>query len=136
MNYSTTARTIEAQQRTLAEGFATAVKSQDIALMKSVTCGTASWSLPGNNLISGDAQGADAMPRRGQLLAEYGVNIQVEYMAYGQRGFGFLLHNTGSRLGRVLDEHLTSVFQTTDGLISQVDTYISDVEMLDRYFAP
>ena len=120
----------------LANGFATAIKSQDKALMRSVTCSGVVWSLPGSNLISGDAEGVDGLLRRGRLLAENGVNIEVEYLVYGRYGFGFLLHNTGSRLGRVLDEHLTSVCQTKDGLISRVDTYISDVEMLDRYFAP
>ncbi len=127
-------REIEAHQRALGEGFAAAVKSQDSALMRSVTSDDVTWSLPGTNLISGDAHGVDAILRRSRLLAEYGVNIDVEHMVYGRRGFGFLLHNTGNRLGRMLDEHLTSIFQATDGLINQVDTYISDVEMLDRYF--
>lgn len=113
-----------------------AIRSQDKALMSSLTCAGVIWSLPGTNLISGEAEGVDALLRRGRLLAEHGVNIEVEYMVYGLNGFGFLLHNTGSRLGRILDEHLTSVFQTTDGLISRVDTYISDVDMLDSYFAP
>jgi hypothetical protein len=45
------------------------------------------------------------------------------------------LHNTGSHHGRTLDEHLTTVTQFEGDKVKRLDTFISDVNMLDSYFA-
>lgn len=125
----------EDDMRALANTFAQAIRTQDPELLGSITTEEVVWSLPGDNVISGNARGVDAILRRGRLLAAYGVNIELVHVVYGRSGFGLLLHNTGLRLGRILDEHLTSVFQPRGMLIDAVDTYISDVAMLDSYFA-
>lgn len=125
----------EDDMRTLANTFAQAIKTQDPELLGSIATDAIVWSLPGDNVISGNARGVDAILRRGRLLAAYGVNIELVHIVYGRSGFGLLLHNTGHRLGRALDEHLTSIFQPRGMLIDAVDTYISDVAMLDHYFA-
>ena len=125
----------EVEMSALASRFAKAIKSQDEELLRSVTTADVVWSLPGSNVISGNAKGSAAILRRGKLLADYGVNIAIDHVVYGRTGFGLLLHNTGKRLGRVLDEHLTTVFQPRGAMIAAIDTYISDVTMLDDYFA-
>ncbi len=125
----------EDDMRALANTFAQAIRTQDPELLGSITTDEVVWSLPGDNVISGNARGVDAILRRGRLLAAYGVDIELVHVVYGRSGFGLLLHNTGLRLGRILDEHLTSVFQPRGMLIDAVDTYISDVAMLDSYFA-
>jgi len=45
------------------------------------------------------------------------------------------LHNTGRFDGKVLDEHLTTVIHLDGGKIRRLDTYISDIAMLNAYFA-
>jgi hypothetical protein len=45
------------------------------------------------------------------------------------------LHNTGNLDGKVLDEHLTTVIHLDDDKIRRLDTFISDVGMLNAYFA-
>lgn len=125
----------ELNMRELANDFAKAIRTQDLDLLNSITTGDVVWSLPGSNVISGNARGGAAILRRSILLADYGVDIAIEHIVFGLTGFGLLLHNTGERLGRVLDEHLTTVFQPRGALIETLDTYISDVTMLDEYFA-
>jgi uncharacterized protein len=50
-------------------------------------------------------------------------------------GVALLLHNTGNQNGRILDEYLTTVRTLRDGKIARLDTYISDIEMVNTYFA-
>lgn len=121
--------------RELADRFSRALRAQDHELLRSVTTDDVAWSLPGNNVISGNAKGPAAILRRSRLLADYGVDIAIDHVVYGLTGFGLLLHNTGNRLGRELDEHLTTVFQLQGALVARLDSYISDVTMLDDYFA-
>jgi uncharacterized protein len=119
----------------LAGRFRKATSTQDQELLRSMTTDDVVWSLPGNNIISGNARGVAAILRRSRLLADYGVDIAIDHVVYGLTGFGLLLHNTGNRLGRVLDEHLTTVFQLRGTLVATLDSYIADVTMLDDYFA-
>jgi hypothetical protein len=48
---------------------------------------------------------------------------------------GLLFHNTGNQNGRILDESLTTVCTLRDRKIARLDTYISDIEMVNAYFA-
>ena len=62
------------------------------------------------------------------------VKIQLEYVVYGLRDVAVQLHNTGRSDGKVLDEHLTTVIHLDAGKIRRLDTFISDVAMLNAYF--
>ncbi len=126
----------EAQRRALVATFAAALKTQDAAKLCGLMSDDVTWSLPGTSAVSGVAHGLDGILARVRMLAEFGVNIEVTHVVVGLTGAALLLHNTGSRGGRVFDEHLTTVFQIEADLISRIDTYISDVAMLDAYFAP
>jgi ketosteroid isomerase-like protein len=46
-----------------------------------------------------------------------------------------LLHNTGEANGRVLDEQLAAVFTFRGDKIARLDTYLSDVAMMEDFFA-
>ena len=48
---------------------------------------------------------------------------------------GIMLHNTGKCKGRVLDEYLSSIFKLQGEKICRIDTYITDVPMLNAYVA-
>jgi uncharacterized protein len=66
---------------------------------------------------------------------QYGVNVEIQHVVLGYEGVGLLLHNTGKRGGRVLDEYLTTVCTLREGKIARLDTYISNIEMVNAYFA-
>ena len=84
--------------------------------------------------MSGEARGVDAIFQRSETLRGYGVNIDIEHVVYGFRDVALHLHNTGQRDGRILDEHLTTVCHLDGEKIRRLDTFISDVEMLDAFF--
>jgi len=54
---------------------------------------------------------------------------------YGLQDVALHLHNTARYAGQVLDEHLTTVIHLGGGKIRRLDTFISDVPMLNEYFA-
>jgi uncharacterized protein len=72
---------------------------------------------------------------RANIFASYPLNIHIEYVVFGLEGVALLLHNTGQREGRVLDEHLTTVCQLDGSRIKRLDTYVSDIQMVNDYFA-
>lgn len=92
------------------------------------------WSLPGSSTMSGEARGIDAILKRSEILQSFGVEIEIEHIVYGLRDVALHLHNTGKRDGRILDEHLTTVCHLHGDKIRRLDTFISDVEMLNAFF--
>ncbi len=52
----------------------------------------------------------------------------------GLHGVALSLNNTAKRSDIVLDEHLATVFILRDGKIAAINTYLSDVEMLNWFF--
>lgn len=84
--------------------------------------------------MSGEARGIDAILKRSEILESFGVEIEIEHVVYGFRGVALRLHNTGKRDGRILDEHLTTVCHLDGDKIRRLDTFISDVEMLNAFF--
>ena len=125
----------DTQKKEIALTFIRSLQQRDPTLLKTVLTDDAVWSLPGNNQISGEAAGADAIVARGQFLGEHGVNFEVLHVIYGYEGMGIMLHNTGKCKGRVLDEFLSSIFKLQGDKICRIDTYITDVPMLNAYVA-
>jgi hypothetical protein len=56
------------------------------------------------------------------------------HVILGYEGVALQLHNTGQWKGNVLDEYLTTVCTVRDGKIARLDTYISDIPMVNKYF--
>ena len=123
------------EKKKLAEAFIAAIRSRDRQLFESILAEDVVWSLPGTSLVSGDALGVDGIIKRAESLAQRRVNIEIQHVVFGFHDIGLLLHNTGEHGGRKLDEHLTTILQLRGRKIHRLDTYISDVEMLNRYFA-
>lgn len=73
--------------------------------------------------------------KRARRIVEYGANVEIQHVVLGYEGVALLLHNTGKRDGRILDEYLTTVCTLCNGKIARLDTYISDIEMVNAYFA-
>jgi uncharacterized protein len=122
------------RKREVATGFIEALRRRDAALLRSIAVESVSWSLPGSSAVSGVARGVPAIIERAGRFAEKSLSIQIEHVVYGYEGVALLLHNTGAEGDAPLDEHLTTVFQVEGEKIRQIDTYITDVAMLDRYF--
>jgi uncharacterized protein len=125
----------DAQKKDIALTFIRSLQQRDPILLKTVLTDDAVWSLPGTSQISGEAAGADAIVARGQFLGEHGVNFELLHVIYGYEGMGIMLHNTGKCKGRVLDEYLSSIFKLQGEKICRIDTYITDVPMLNAYVA-
>ena len=124
----------EPQKKTLATQFVKGLQTQDGALLRLIMVQDVVRSLPGKSLMSGEAHGVDAILKRTQILRSYGVSIAIEYVLFGSADVALALHNTGTKDGQILDEHLTSVLLLDGERIQRVNTYISDVGMLNEYF--
>jgi ketosteroid isomerase-like protein len=128
---------ISNQEKTeLAQKFLSGLRSSDWNLLKSLMTEDVVWSLPGNSRISGDAQGADAVVLRAQRIVDYGMNFTLKNILLGLHGVALSLHNTARRGDLVFDLHLATVFTLRDGKISAINTYMSDVDMVDAFFVP
>ena len=123
----------DAQKKEIASTFIRALQERDPVLLKTVLTDDAIWSLPGTSHVGGEAAGADAIVARGQFLGEHGVHFELLHVIYGYEGMGIMLHNTGTFNGKVLDEFLTTVFKLEGDKIHRIDTYITDVPMLNAY---
>lgn len=123
------------QKRELAIDFAMAVKTRSLETLQSLVTDDVIWSLPGSSLMSGEVSGADGILMRAEILDAFEVNVQVEHVVVGYKDVGLLMHNTGRKGNKVLDEHLTTIFVLRGNKIHRLETLISDVQMLNAYFA-
>ena len=84
--------------------------------------------------MSGEAHGVDAILKRAATLGGFNVKIDLEHVIFGLHDVAVQVHNTGRFDGKVLDEHLTTVIHLDGHRIHRLDTFISDVAMLNAYF--
>lgn len=93
------------------------------------------WELPGTAVISGRVQGVDAAITRVQQIIAGGTNTELLNILTGQSAVALSLHNTAQKEdGRVLDEYLTTLLRIRDGKIWAIETYVSDVPMVETFF--
>jgi len=124
------------QERTqIAKSFIAAVRAGDARAFQAIMTDDVVWSLPGTSTVSGLAKGVDGILKRAQRLREYGVTLEIQHVVLGHEGVALLLHNTGNRNSLILDEYLTTVCTLRDGKIARLDTYISDIPMVNAYFS-
>ena len=122
------------EKNDIAQTFLTALRNRDWEMMRSIMINDIVWSLPGTSLISGEARGLDAVIKRSQLIVDYNLNFGLKGILFGQHGVALSLNNTARRGDLVLDEHLATVCSLRDGKISRIDTYLSDVDMVNAFF--
>jgi ketosteroid isomerase-like protein len=92
------------------------------------------WVLAGDNVVSGEARGITAVFARFDQLASFGVRIGIEQITVGRDGAALIMHNTGNHAGRTLDEHLVSTLKIENHRITRIDTYLSDLDMMNAFF--
>jgi uncharacterized protein len=124
----------ETEKKEIAQKFITGVSNRDANLLKSIMTDDVVWSLPGKSLMSGEAHGVDAILKRSEILHQYEVKIELEHVVFGSQDVALHLHNTGKRGDKILDEHLTTVCSLRGNKVRRLDTFISDVEILDAFF--
>ena len=121
-------------KRQIAETFLLGLRTRDWALLRTIMTQDIVWTLPGHSRISGEARGIDAVIERSQIIVSYGLNFQLNHILEGRHGLALSLHNTAESQGKILDEHLATVCQLRDDKICSIDTYLSDVEMVNSFF--
>ncbi|MBW8087990.1 nuclear transport factor 2 family protein [Streptomyces hygroscopicus subsp. hygroscopicus] len=94
----------------------------------------ATWTLPGDNTISGTAEGADAVVERAKKIASYGLNFELLHILVSRENMALSLHNTARRGEVRLDEYLSTVCRLRDGKIASIETYLSDVPGMNAFF--
>ncbi|MGC1931993.1 MAG: nuclear transport factor 2 family protein [Candidatus Nitrosopolaris sp.] len=119
----------------MVQKFLTGVRNGDVSLLKSVVTDDVVWSLPGKSLMSGEAHGVDGILRRSETLQRYGVKIDVEHIIFGYQDVALRLHNTGKQGDKILDEYLASFLRLRENKIYRIDTFVSDVDMLNVFFS-
>lgn len=121
--------------RKIAEDFLAAYAAHDFERIKRLLHNDIEWSLPGNGKISGVANGIDEVVRRVRTIIERGIRTELHGILIGQNGITLSLHNSATRPdGRVLEEQLATVLTIDAGFIRRIDTYLSDVPMMERFF--
>ena len=126
--------TNDAQKIEIAQKFLTGLRTADREVLQAIMAEDAVWSLPGNSSISGDAQGIDAIHRRAQTIINHGMKFELKHILVGLHGVAASLHNTAEHGGMIFDLHLATVLTISEGKIVALDTYMSDLEMLNRFF--
>jgi ketosteroid isomerase-like protein len=122
------------EQQQLARTFLSVLRSPDADVIRQVAVEDVIWSFPGSSVISGVAQGVEGVMQRARTIAGYGVNVEIGRAVFGHAGVALFLHNTAARDGCVLDEHLAAVFTFRGDRIARLDTYLSDVPMVESFF--
>lgn len=120
--------------RHVADEFRSAQAAGDRDRLSAILHRDVVWVLAGDNVVSGEVHGVNAVFARLDRLAGFGVRIQIEQITVGRDGAALIMHNTGEHGGRKLDEHLVSTLAIEDDQITRIDTYLSDLDMMNAYF--
>lgn len=123
------------EKQRLARQFLAILGKPDEAIVRSVASDDMVWTFPGKSTISGEARGVAAIIKRATLIAAHDVKVEIVRTVYGFEGVAIILHNTSAHNARPLDEHLAAVFTFRGDKISRLDTFLSDVEMAEAFFA-
>jgi ketosteroid isomerase-like protein len=103
--------------------------------MREIMAPEVSWTLPGDNAISDPVTGIDEVIARAELIASYGLTFTLEHVLVSRDNMALGLHNTARRGELVLDEHLATVCTLRDGRIVAIETYLSDLDGMNAFFA-
>ena len=118
----------------LGEQFHAALTAGDWEAIRSLLHTDATWTLPGENTVSGTVVGADAIVGRAQKIADYGLSFELLHVLVSRENMALSLHNTAQRDEAVLDEYLSTVCRLRDGKIASIETYLSDVPAMNAFF--
>jgi hypothetical protein len=78
--------------------------------------------------------GPEAVLARTRAIAGANLTVEPQHLHVGHRSIVATIHNTAARPVE-LDEWLALVFTTRAGRIASIETHLSDVPMLERFYA-
>ena len=119
----------------VAKQFYATLVARDWSAMREIIDDRASWVLPGDNYISGPADGGDAVVARGRLIAGYGLKFELLHFLESRTDVALMLHNTAQSEHANLDEYLATVLRVKDGKIIFIETFLSDVAGMNAFFS-
>jgi ketosteroid isomerase-like protein len=121
--------------RSVGERFLAAYSRRDWPALAALMTADVTWELPGEGRIAGRAEGVDAVLNRIRLIVGGGTTTELLHVLVGQRNIALSLHNTGQKPdGRVLDEFLVTLLRLDGDRIAAIETYLSDVPMMETFF--
>lgn len=111
-----------------------AVARQDWGRLSDLVHPDAVWTLPGASSVSGVASGRSAVIETARAIAAANLTSEPHQLMIGHHSVVATIRNTAS-LPVHLDEWLALVFIVRDGHITGIDTHLSDIPMLERFYA-
>ncbi|MFF5405098.1 nuclear transport factor 2 family protein [Streptomyces misionensis] len=121
-------------QHQLGKKFHACLTAGDWEGIRSLLTDDVTWTLPGDNTISGTAVGAEAVVERAKKIASYGLDFELLHILVSRENMALSLHNTARRGEVRLDEYLSTVCRLRDGRIADIETYLSDVPGMNAFF--
>ena len=121
-------------QLSIAHCFHAALVASDWSALRALLTDDAYWTLPGDNTISGTANGADAVVDRVRKIASYGLNFELLHVLVSRDNVALSLHNTARQGDRGLDEYLATVCRLQGSKIAAIETFLSDVDGMNAFF--
>jgi uncharacterized protein len=127
--------TTEQVKQAVAATFLKALATKDRQLLSTILAADVAWTLPGDNQISGTVTGVEAVTERVELISSYEVTFTPLHVLVSRDNVALNLHNTARRGDLVLDQYLATVCTIRDGRITTIETFLSDVDGMNAFFA-
>jgi ketosteroid isomerase-like protein len=116
-----------------------AFSRQDMDTMRELMAGDATHHIPGDNPLSGDFKGQDAVLEVYRRLAEETdgtFRVELRHLSVDGRGHVISHHRmTGERGGKSLDVVGGIVFRIIGGKITDLDECVEDLDVLDEFWS-
>ncbi len=84
-------------QHQLGKKFHACLTAGDWEGIRGLLTDDATWTLPGDNTISGTAVGAEAVVERAKKIASYGLDFELLHILVSRENMALSLHNTARR---------------------------------------
>jgi ketosteroid isomerase-like protein len=123
-------RNIEQVQRGLA-----AALSGDWSTLETLVHGDVIWHIPGSSPIAGDAIGIDAFVAMVQKVFSSGLNVDLLNVFAAGDQVATLQRNTATSNDGDLDILVVNIFTMTEGKLTRLQTFPSDLYALDRFWS-
>ncbi len=117
----------------LARRLHSTLTARDWPALRGLFTDYASWTLPGDNAVSGHVEGGDAVIDRFRKIAGYGVSFTLIRILVSRENFALAIHNTARRGDVALDEHLATVCRLRGDRVAAIETYLSDVDGMNKF---
>jgi ketosteroid isomerase-like protein len=126
--------TVTEKDAAIATGMLAASRRQDWDRVAEVLDPEVVWSMPGNSRISGLAVGPEAVVERAKVIDSAKLTVEPQHVQIGYQSVVVTIHNTAEK-PIPLDEWLALVFTFRNGLITTIDTHLSDVPGFEQFYA-